>query len=140
MRLKIQLLTNWSHLQNVQGPACFQGHKSSAAIQVSWAEYDGQKPLRVISIDELKQMAVTFGQKNGSGALVESACGSCFFGSFGTATFSSATHPRIQVWFLTDGRNFILATHICCEKPDPDEVRETEAIVSSLALGPGNPD
>jgi len=45
----------------------------------------------------------------------------------------------MQVWIITDGRDYILATHICSDGPDPVEVQETQEIVRSIALGPDNP-
>jgi hypothetical protein len=70
---------------------------------------------------------------------VESDGGVCTFGSFGTAVFRSAKHPRIQVWFVTDGTDYILATYICSKEPDSVEVQETKNIVSLVTLGFENP-
>ncbi|MFO1514800.1 MAG: hypothetical protein U1F83_18125 [Verrucomicrobiota bacterium] len=83
--------------------------------------------------------ATTFGQKNGFGKLVESSGGKCVFGKCGTAIFRSEKHARIQVWFITDGTDYILATHICSTEPDPTEVGEVKEIVSMLTLGPEKP-
>ena len=81
-------------------------------------------------------MAIDFGRDSRFGELAESSGGACRFGSFGTAVFRSSEHPRIQVWFISDGRDHIMATHICDREPDAEEVAEAQQIASSLALGP----
>jgi len=134
MRLTIKLFDAWRQAPSTNGPASFYRGRSDNPLQVSWAEYRGQKPLRSVSTQELQDTAVRFGQQNGFGELVESSGGSCAFGSFGTATFHSAAHPRIQVWFVTDGRDHILGTHICSKDPDPAEVREVQQIMSTVTL------
>ncbi len=136
MRLKIKLFDGWQQTTNADGPATFYRSHSDSPLQISWAEYLGQKPLRKVSTDELKNTAVRFGQKNGFGDLVDSSGGSCAFCSFGTAIFRSATHPRIQVWFVTDEHDYILGTHICSKEPAPIEIREVQDIMSLVTLGP----
>ena len=104
MRLKIQLPTNWAQQENPNGPATFSRQGSTSVFQVSWAEYRGGK-LPAATAEELKEMAVNFGQKQGFGEMLESTRGECPYGKFGTAAFSSQKYPRIQVWFISDGRD-----------------------------------
>lgn len=139
MRLKIELPTTWAQQNNPDGPATFCREASTSAFQVSWAEYRGGKRLPEITADSLKQMATTFGQKKGFEQMAESCGGACRFGSFGTAVFRSAENPRIQIWFISDGREHIMATHICDCEPEPSEVAEVQQIAGSLALGPEQP-
>ncbi|MFO1514798.1 MAG: hypothetical protein U1F83_18115 [Verrucomicrobiota bacterium] len=139
LRLKIKLLTGWAEHTTTNGPATFYRQQSNNPLQVSWAEYRGKKPLEEVSSEKLKETATTFGQKNGFGKLVESSGGKCVFGKCGTAIFRSEKHARIQVWFITDGTDYILATHICSTEPDPTEVGEVKEIVSMLTLGPEKP-
>jgi hypothetical protein len=134
MRLKIKLYDGWRQATNTNGPATFYRGQSDNPLQVSWAEYRGQKPLRSVSTDELKDAAMRFGCQQGFGELTESSGGPCEFGSYGTAIFHSTTHPRIQVWFVTDGRDHILATHICSKAADPAEVREVQEIIARVTL------
>ena len=137
MRLKIELPRNWSQQNNPDGPATFAREGSSAAFQVSWAEYRGGKPLGVTA-EGLKQMAVDFGQKR-FGDMIESAMGPCRFGSFGTAVFRSADYPRIQLWFISNGSDHIMVTHIFDQEPARDEISEAQVIANSLTLGPDLP-
>jgi hypothetical protein len=136
IRLKIKLFDGWRQADSTNGPSTFYRGQSDSPLQISWARYRGQKPLRKVSTDELKTTAVRFGQKNGFGELVDSSGGSCAFGSFGTAIFHSATHPRIQVWFVTDETDYILGTYICSKEPDPTEVREVQDIMNMVTLSP----
>jgi hypothetical protein len=136
LRLKIEVPTNWAAQHIPNAPATFCRRASTNAFQVSWAEYRGGKPLPEITADSLKGMATTFGEKNRFGEIVESSGGKCRFGSFGTAVFRTTEHPRIQVWFISDGREHIMATHVCDCEPEPSEVTEVQQIARSLALGP----
>jgi hypothetical protein len=134
MRLKIELPTTWTQQSNPDGPATFCRQGSSSAFQVSWAEYRGGK-LPDVTNDKLEGMATDFGQRHGFGEMLESSSGECRFGTFGTAVFYSAEYPRIQIWFISDGRDHIMATHICVVEPDAGEIAEVQRIADSLTLG-----
>ena len=136
MQLKIELPNTWKQHNNPNGPATFCRQGSTNAFQVSWAEYQGRKALPQVTADGLKQMATGFGLQNGFGELVESSGGDSRFGLFGTAVFRSPKHPRIQVWFTSNGRDHIMATHICDREPESIEITEVQQIASGLALGP----
>ena len=137
MRLKIQLCNDWSPRSDLPGPAAFSRQGSTGTFQVSWAEYRADKPLRPLDNEGIRQFAVNHGVEFGE--LVDSSSGACGFGIFGTAVFRSEKFPRTQIWILTNGRDHILATHICSEVPAPAEVAEVQQIASSLALGPEQP-
>jgi hypothetical protein len=66
-------------------------------------------------------------------------CGPCVFGNMGTAVFSSPEFPRFQAWYISNGRDFIIASHTCAQEPDPEEVAEVQFIVSEVTLGPEAP-
>jgi hypothetical protein len=136
MSLKIELPPTWSQVDCPDGPATFCRENGSGAFQVSWAEYQGGKLPTDVTADSLKQMAERFGQSNGFGEMTESAGGSCGYGMFGTGVFRSTSHPRIQVWFVSDGRDHIMATHICSAPPEQNEIAEAQQIAASLALRP----
>jgi hypothetical protein len=70
------------------------------------------------------------------GDVGESQSGGCAFGKFGTTVYRSAEFPRSQVWYLSDGKDFIMVTHICGEEPNPQELVEVDQIVHMLTLGP----
>ena len=58
-------------------------------------------------------------------------------GSYGSAVFRSAAYPRIQFWYLSNGRDFVLATHVCTVEPEATEVAEAQQIVGMLGLSTG---
>lgn len=135
MRLKIQLPSTWYQDKDNDGPATFYRNNSSCALQVSWAENQGGS-FSSPSGQDLIAFALNFGAQNGFGAVTETRDGICSFGAFGTAIFHSNEHPRIQLWILSNGRDFIFATHICDQPPLPEEISEAQSIAESLALGP----
>ncbi len=136
MRLKIQLFRGWLQHDLPNAAATFYREGSNNPFQVSWAEYTGKQTLPELTKKRLEEMAVNFGRENDFGKLVESDGDECRFGKLGTAVFSSEHHERIQVWFVSDGRDHIMATHICEQEPDAEEVAEAQQIAASLALGP----
>jgi len=136
MSFKISLPHGWSELDNPDGPVTFYRDlsESSGALQISTAEYNGGS-LPDPTTEDLKRMSEEFGEKHECGQLVESSCGGCDFGRMGTAAFTSTEHPRTQIWFLSNGRDFILVTHICTTDADPIEVSEAQEIVRTLTFG-----
>ena len=119
MRLKIELPTTWAQADNPDGPATFCREEGSGAFQVSWAESRGGKLPTDVTAESQKEMAKNFGQSNGFGEMTESSGGSCRYGVFGTGVFRSTEHRRMQVWFVSDGRDHIMATHVCSAEPEP---------------------
>lgn len=138
MRLKIQLPRTWAQQNIPNGPATFCRQDGNGAFQVSWAEYRGG-PSPNVTANSLQEMATNFGMKQGFGEMLESTNGPCGFGMFGTAIFRSAEYPRIQIWFISNGRDHIMATHICDQEPVASEIAEVQHIAGGLALGPEQP-
>jgi hypothetical protein len=136
MRLRIQLLPKWRQSEDPEGPATFGRDDGVGAFQVSWAEYRGGKLPTDVTAESLMQMVERFGEQNSFGQMIESSGGECRYGMYGTGVFHAADHPRIQAWYISDGRDFIMATHFCDEEPDPSEIAEVQQIAASLALGP----
>jgi hypothetical protein len=140
-RLQIKLPKGWVDYskENPDGPPTYLRDLSEepGPLQISWAEYKGGAVPNP-SPEDLQQMSRQMGEQSGYGRLVESASGSCDFGRMGTATYLS-TDQRVQLWHLSNGRDFIMVTHIGPESPDPDEVREVQEIVRTLTLGEGKP-
>jgi hypothetical protein len=134
-RLRVFLLPNWAQADNPDGPATFYRTDSddSGALQVSYAEYKACKVPNQ-SPDDLVEFAQGSGQRHDAGELVGTHSGACVLGSFGAAVFRSAEYPRIQVWWVCNGRDFVLATHIGTVEPEAAEVSEAQEIVGMLLL------
>jgi hypothetical protein len=137
-RLKVTLLQGWtdSSKENLGGPATFSrgGNDAVGALQVSLqAEYvSGPEPNP--SDNDLIRFARRLGEQHDFGELVETLGGSCEVGLFGSAIFHSDEWPHSQVWYMSDGRDFVLVTFICAASPTSDELAEAREIVSKITL------
>src|SRR5213594_1601429 len=139
-RLQVKLPKGWTDYseENEGGPTFIRdSSKDPGPLQVSWAEYQGGKVPNP-SPANLEEMSRELGEQQGFGAMVESSNGECDFGRVGTAIFRSA-EQRIQVWHLSNGKDFITVTHIGPATPDPDEIREAHEIVRTLTLAEAKP-
>lgn len=135
--IRVKLPRGWSDhsLENPDGPPTFLRDISNlpSVFQVSFAlQRGGEIPNP--SCEDLIELAKKVGENMPAGDLIETSSGKCAFGIFGTAVFTSNEFPRTQIWYLSDGCNFILATHICPGTPEPKEVTEAQTIVDSLFL------
>lgn len=140
--LQIKLVDGWSDYsyENPDGPATFLRDRSEVPgpLQVSYAIYkDGPKPDP--SKEDLIEFCIGLGKQHGFGELVKTDSMSCAFGLLGTAVFRGEELAHVQVWYLTNGRDIITATHICPEVPEQEEVTEVQGIVSSITLATVKP-
>jgi hypothetical protein len=139
MRLKVKLPRYWAASNDGRPIYISLASNKSGALQISWAEYKGGE-LPNPTPQDLQNSAADFGKAQNLGELIENSSGPCVFGTFGTAVFRSAEIPRFQIWFLSNGRDFINAWHTCTSEPDPAEIADAQAIVRELTLGPDEPE
>lgn len=137
-QLEIRLLPNWADVsgENPGGPATYArtNSKGSGALQVSLAaEYRGGRVPNP-SQQDLIRLAQGYGESQQAGSLVSAASGDCQLGTYGTAVFRSAANPHLQLWLLSNGRDFVLATHVCVVEPETAECTEAQQIVSMIGL------
>jgi len=135
--INIKLSESWNDcsMQNPDGPLTFiRGiSKNPGALQVSFAiRKGGQIPNP--SYEDLINMAIEVGKGMDFGEIVESFSRDCTFGILGSAVFTSRELARSQIWYLSNGEDFILATHICPEMPESNEVEEAKDIVNNLYI------
>jgi hypothetical protein len=135
MRLKVQIPRHWARYNDAGATFIRLTSEVSGALQFSFGEYKGGE-IPNPTPQDLQQMAAGYGPAHNLGELLESSSGPCVFGAMGTAVFRSAENSRVQIWFLSNGRDFIMATHICCHEPDPAEIADAQEIVRQLTLGP----
>ncbi len=137
MRANVKLPKGWADhsKENPDGPPTYLRDLSRVPgpLQFSLTLYRGGA-IPNPSGEDLQKMCEEFGVQHAVGELVESHCGTCELGIFGTAVFQSAEYPRFQVWRVSNGRDFIMVTHICPEVPDPAEVTETQEIVRTVTI------
>src|SRR5262249_381520 len=86
------------------------------------------------STKDLIELAQAHGERHNVGKLVETLSGACDMGNYGSAVFRSTEYPRIQIWYLSNGRDFVLATYVCTAQPEAEEVAQAQQIVSMLRL------
>jgi hypothetical protein len=60
--------------------------------------------------------------------------GDCVIGRFGCVIGKSADLARIQIWTLSNGRDFVLATYLCTDAPEALEALQAERIVKATTL------
>jgi hypothetical protein len=135
--LRVHLPPRWSDVtaDNPEGGPTYvcDSHGLANPLQVSYALYRGG-PLPNPSEADLIALAEGVRQAFEQTELLKTASGPCDFGHLGTVVFRSPEFPHVQSWCLSNGRDFIRATHICEISPEPDEVQAAEWIVHKLTL------
>ena len=134
-RISVLLPDGWGDYssENPDGPATFLRDLSEVpgAFQVSSMLYTGGEAPNP-SCDDLIKLAKETGETMRAGEVVETPSGECRFGVFGSVVFRSAELPHTQVWQLSNGRDIILATHVCAEVAEAQEVKEAATEVLQL--------
>jgi hypothetical protein len=135
--LKVNLLPGWEDIthENPEGPPTFVRSAENAAgvlqMSIQALHETGAKPnptyAELIRLSEhvagVQEATVT-----------QRFWGDCQFGTFGCIVGNSAELPLIQIWTLSNGGDFLLATYLCVEQPSEQEMQETETIVKSVQL------
>jgi len=103
-------------------------------LQVSTFLNKDQKNLGDTSPVRLMEMAQSSGKTQPGGIFVSKEGGNCRFGHWGTSIFRGPAGERLQIWFLSDGHDFITATHLCKGQSDQQEVSEVHQIILGLWL------
>jgi hypothetical protein len=118
--------------RNSNGPSTYvrKEFKSNLKnhLQFSLTNY-GSGKIPNPSKKDLVTLARNSGLKANFGEITKINSGTCKFGIFGTAIFRSMENPITQVWYLSNGKDFILASYICQEAPRIFELQEVENIV-----------
>jgi hypothetical protein len=139
--LRIWLPDEWANTsdQNPDGPLtlCWDNPEASGAFQVSTAEYKRGEQPRPSKADLIK-FAVEFGRSHQFGQLISSRSGACMMGAFGTAIFqrTNAMAPEapayFQVWFISNGLDFVFATFVAMTKPQDRELADAQLIAEAI--------
>ena len=114
------------------------GIDATSALQISYGlnSAPAQTPL---TEEDLIHMAAASNFGVNFGAVVHKHGGPSLFGHMGTAIYEGGNYPRVQVWFLSNGKDIVMASLVSAEKPDDLLVTEAQEIVQTLALVPGEP-
>lgn len=131
------LPTDWKDIsdQNEGRPTFTKG---ANVLQVSAAIYrSGQEPRP--TKEELIELASGFvGQKGAK--IVSTDSGTCQFGLYGTALYTTEEFPHFQVWELSNGLDFIMVTSISQDPLSADEKLELDSIIQVLGLEKPSPE
>jgi hypothetical protein len=136
-RIRVTLPQGWSDYshENPDGPPTYLRDDSDVPgpLQISAQWYAGGE-VPDPSLDDLIKLAKAVGNSWDGQEVIETGGGQCAFGRFGTVVSRTTELARAQVWYLSNGRDFILATHFCSEQPDPLEIDEAREIVHRLGV------
>lgn len=141
-RLLVNLPEGWSDIssQVPDAGAMFVkgGPGATSALQISYGlnSVPSQTP---ITEDDLIHMAASSDFGVNFGQVIASHGGPSLFGHMGTAIYTGGKYPRVQVWFLSNGKDIIMASLVSAEPPDDLLLTEAQEIVQTLALVPGDP-
>jgi hypothetical protein len=136
--LVVQLVTGWidiSH-ENRNGPPTFvRENEGNGVLQISvQAEFVGGKqplptPEALVDLAERTMMS--------AGTEVEirgRATGQCAIGHYGTALARVDDVSWFQIWVMSNGADFIMASLVCEDEPAEKEVGEASWIVKNTTL------
>lgn len=137
-RLQVELPPDWSDVsaENPEGPPTFvrNSEDSSGALQISiQAEYTGGK-IPNPTVEELIEFAEGVATSDQEAEIRGRSNGECRLGTYGTVLARTAEFSWIQVWVLSNGKDFVLATHFSVEEPSNEEVQEASWTVKNVAL------
>jgi hypothetical protein len=139
-RLSIQLPPNWLDLshENPDGPATFARDtaESSGALQVS---IQGEYIRGVVpnpTADQLVAFAEGIATSDPDAQLRGTSSGQCALGQYGTVLARLPGYSWLQVWVLSNGQDFVLATHTSVDEPSEAEVNEASWVVKNVMLSP----
>jgi hypothetical protein len=141
LRLAVELPRGWldvSH-ENPGGPSTFarDGDQASGALQLSvQAEYRGGVVPNPRA-EDLVAFAEGVATKGGDTEVRGRSSGRCALGLYGTVLCRVPGYSWCQVWVLSNGTDFVLATHTCVEEPSEAEVNEASWVVKNVTLTHG---
>ncbi|SHH09600.1 hypothetical protein [Massilia sp. CF038] len=138
LRLSLVLAPNWEDISsgNPDGPATFAPADSDcdAALQISiHAEYTGgvipdPTPAQLVTLAERVI------ERNGEADIRGRATGECAIGTYGTVLASTDEAAWFQIWFLSNGKDFVLASFISSEEPTDEQASQASWMVENLQL------
>jgi hypothetical protein len=142
-KLRLWLPDCWTNItdQNPDGPitVCLDDPAATGALQLSIAEYvKGAEPVQTAA--ELVELAESFGNRHRWGKLVSSSGSDCVMGRYGTAAFvpettaSTGVPAYQQVWFVSNGWDFVLITFISMSPLSTRELSDAQRIVDGVNL------
>jgi hypothetical protein len=135
--IEVELPENWQDIshENPEGPPTFIRSSEDAAgvLQMSIQSLYESGPVPDPTYNDLIRLSEHVANLQ-EAELFERYRDDCHIGKFGCVIGRSAELARIQIWTLTNGRDFILATFLCTDLPSSEETAEAEGIVKTASL------
>ena len=135
--LQVTLPQGWEDIseENPEGPATFvrSGENATGVLQFSIQSVYESGPEPNPTSGDLIALSEHVARLQ-EADVMERYSGVCDLGTFGSVIGKSAELPKMQIWTLTNGRDFVLATFLCPEQPDAEEAAEAETIVKGVQL------
>ena len=135
-RLSINLPPEWQDVsaEIPDGPATYvRGEDAKGALQISVQSIYQSGPEPNPTRNDLIRLCEHVANLQ-EAEITECYSGDCTMGSFGCVIAKSADLARLQIWTLSNGRDFVLATYLCDELPAAAESAEAETIVKTTRL------
>lgn len=73
-----------------------------------------------------------------SGKLIGTESGECIFGKYGGSIYSNEKFKRIFIWWLSNGKDYLVATYICDAIPEQEELNEVQRMVKEMDINVKN--
>jgi hypothetical protein len=136
-QLKVNLLPGWDNIthENPEGPPTFVRSAENAAgvLQISIQSIYESGPEPNPTPGDLIRLCEHVASLQESNVIGRYS-GDCDLGMFGSVIATSADLPHMQIWTLSNGRDFVLATFLCPEESNAAEAVEAETIVKRVVL------
>ncbi|MFZ6757842.1 hypothetical protein ACO0K9_11595 [Undibacterium sp. Ji50W] len=138
LRLVVELPPGWGDhsSENADGPATFikEDSESPGALQISiQAEYRGGAIPNPIP-EQLVTFAERIVKKNADVQIRGRSTGQCNIGTYGSILASFSGISWCQIWVLSNGKDFVLASHTSVDEPSEAEVNESSWVVKNIGL------
>lgn len=131
--LRITLPTNWISAEGECEDYPYRFYPKckvqNSILDITFAEYKGGK-LPNPTYEDLVKLAK--GKSNLEIVSVE--YGDCKLGKYGTARFRLENVPFFQKWFLSNGKDIVIAEYQSLIEPADPDLQELNLIISSINL------
>ena len=136
-KLKIELMNSWQDIsdENPEGPATFvsSDREDAGVLQVSIQALYKSGEIPNPTHNELIRLSEGIAL-NQQAEIIKSYWGDCGFGKFGSVVSRLPEVGRMQIWTLSNGRDFVLATYFSSDSPPFGETAQAERMVKSIQL------
>jgi hypothetical protein len=136
MMLSVTLPENWEDIsaENPEGPPTYvRKVDPTGALQMSIQSVYKSGPIPNPTFNELIRLSEHVAKLQES-EISDRYSGLCNIGTFGCVLGKSTELARIQIWTLSNGKDFVLATFLCIDPPPDEESEEAEKIVKAAGL------